>query len=159
MDDNDVNAAVFLSWNNKKKKYEEEIARLKEELAECRMKLEKLQKRVISGSIQKRGRNNSDKKNYDRYQHRNGEILSQFCKIKMFPHYKFLQPAYMIYSPGNKKSLCCKINEIIDKPPDIQSDIDDEFYWVNYTVPMINKKYCEIRSNFTTDIKKMYIGE
>ena len=24
---------------------------------------------------------------------------------------------------------------------------------------MINKKYCEMRSNFTADVKKMYIGE
>ena len=79
--------------------------------------------------------------------------------FKMFPHYKFLQPSYMIYSPENTRSLCYKINELIDKPPHIQSEIDDEFYWVNCTVPMINKKYCEIRSNFTTDIKKIYMGE
>jgi hypothetical protein len=157
--DNDVNAAVFLSWNKKKKKYEDEIARLKEELAECRKNLDKVQKSVISGYISKRGRNNSNKKGYDRYQHMNGEILSHFCKNKMFPHYKFLQPSYMIYSPENTRSLCYKINELIDKPPHIQSEIDDEFYWVNCTVPMISKKYCEIRSNFTTDIKKIYMGE
>ncbi len=77
----------------------------------------------------------------------------------MFPHYKFLQPAYVIFSPENQKSLCYKINEIIDKPPSITSDIDAEFYWVHHTVPMINKKYCEIRSNFKTDVKKMYLGE
>jgi len=157
--DNDVNAAVFLSWNKKKKKYEDEIARLKEELAECRKNLDKVQKSVISGYISKRGRNNSNKKGYDRYQHMNGEILSHFCKNKMFPHYKFLQPSYMIYSPENTRILCYNINELIDKPPHIQSEIDDEFYWVNCTVPMISKKYCEIRSNFTTDIKKIYMGE
>ena len=53
--DNDVNAAVFLSWNKKKKKYEDEIAKLKEELAECRKNLDKVQKSVISGYVSKRG--------------------------------------------------------------------------------------------------------
>ena len=159
-DDHDVNEAVFQSWQRKKKKYENEIARLNKELADCRKTLDKLQKSVMSGDIKRRGRNKCcDKKGYDRYQHMNGDILSQFSKFKMFPHYKFLQPAYLIYSPENQKSLCYKINEIIDKPPHVQSDIDDEFYWVNYTVPMINKKYCEMCSNFTTDVKKMYIGE
>ena len=109
MDDNDVNAAVFLSWNKKKKKYEDEITRLKEELAECWKNLDKLQRSVILEFIQKQGRNSSsDKRGYGRYQHMNGDILSQFCKMKMFPHYKFLQPAYMIYSPENQKSLCYK---------------------------------------------------
>ena len=74
--DNDVNAAVFLSWNKKKKKYEDEIARLKEELAECRKTLDKVQKSVISGEVVRRGRNKCcDKKVYDRYQHMNGDIL------------------------------------------------------------------------------------
>ena len=48
---------------------------------------------------------------------------------------------------------------MIEKPLAITSDLDHEYYWVNYTVPMINKKYCEIRSNFNTDVKKKYIGE
>ena len=39
------------------------------------------------------------------------------------------------------------------------SDIDEEFYWVNYTVSMINKRYCEIRSCFNSEVKKKYIGE
>ncbi len=40
----------------------------------------------------------------------------------------------------------------------ITSDLDHEYYWVNYTVPMINRKYCEMRSNFNAEAKK-YIGE
>jgi hypothetical protein len=65
----------------------------------------------------------------------------------------------MIFLMENQKSLCYKINEIIDKPPSITSDIDEEFYWVNYTVPQINKKYCKLRLNFNTEVKKLYIGE
>jgi hypothetical protein len=123
--------------------------------------LDKVQKRVIAGDVKWRGRNKmkNAKQSFDRYQHMNGELISYFCKNKMFPHFKFLQPAYVIFSPENQKSLCYKINQIIDKPSSITSDIDAEFYWVHHTVPMINKKYCKIRSNFNTDVKKMYLGE
>ncbi len=48
---------------------------------------------------------------------------------------------------------------MIEKPLAITSDLDHKYYWVNYIVPMINKKYCEMRSNFNTDVKKKYIGE
>jgi len=64
-----------------------------------------------------------------------------------------------MFSLENPRSLCRKINELIERPPSITSEIDEEFYWVNFTVPMINKKYCEIRSNFNTEVKKKYIGE
>ncbi len=40
-----------------------------------------------------------------------------------------------------------------------QINPDEAFYWINYTVPMINKNYCELRSNFNTEVKKKYIGE
>jgi hypothetical protein len=48
---------------------------------------------------------------------------------------------------------------MIERPPLITSEIDGEFYWMNYTVPMINKKYCELRSNFNSEMKKKYISE
>jgi hypothetical protein len=47
-----------------------------------------------------------------------------------------------------------KINGMIEKPLAITSDLDHEYYWVNYTVPMINKKYCEMRSNFNTQHRR-----
>jgi hypothetical protein len=36
---------------------------------------------------------------------------------------------------------------------------DGEFFWINKTVPMINKKYCEIRANINSSIKGEYFGE
>ncbi len=77
----------------------------------------------------------------------------------MFPQCKFLEPSYMIFLREKPRSLCRKINKIIERPPLITSEIDEEFYWMNYTGPMINKKYCELRSNFNTEVKKKYIGE
>ena len=121
--------------------------------------MDKIQSKLLSRDVNTRGRNTVNKQQYNRYDHCNAGIVSGFCKSRMFLQYKFLEPLYMIFSLENQRSLCFKINKIIDKPLGITSDLDHEYYWVNYTVPMINKKYCEMRSNFNTDVKKRYIGE
>jgi hypothetical protein len=36
---------------------------------------------------------------------------------------------------------------------------DGEFIGINKTVPMINKKYCKIRANINSSIKREYFGE
>ncbi len=41
----------------------------------------------------------------------------------------------------------------------IDTPTDHEFYWTNSIVPMINRKYIEIRSNFNMEGKKEYLGE
>ncbi len=121
--------------------------------------MDEIQKKVTSGDVSSQGRNKMNKKSFNKYHHSNGDIIASFCKRGMFPQYKFLQPSYMIFSLKNQRSLCYKINQMIERPPSITSEIDEEFYWVNYTAPMINKKYCEIRSNFNTEVKKKYIGK
>lgn len=158
--DDTLDEAMFRSWNKQKKEYQDEIRRLRNEVSGYRLKLDAVQKQVLSGEIRFHGRNKTkSKESFDRYQHSNGDIVSSFCKNRMFPQYKFLQPSYVMFSLENPRSLCCKINELIERPPSITSEIDEEFYWVNFTVPMINKKYCELRSNFNTEVKKKYIGE
>jgi hypothetical protein len=122
--------------------------------------LDEVQKQVISGNVRwQRRRKMNSKLSFDRYQHSNGDIVSSFCKNRMFPQNKFLEPSYVIFSLENPRSLCCKINKIFERPPLITSEIDEELYWMNFTVPMINKKYCELRSNFNSEVKKKYIGE
>jgi hypothetical protein len=59
------------------------------------------------------------------------------------------------YSASDKNSLSYKCNKEIDIPV-IE---DGEFYWMNKTVPMINKKYCKIRANIDSSIKVEYFGE
>ncbi len=124
------------------------------------MNLDEVQKQVISGDVRWQGRNKMNSKlSFDRYQHSDRDKVSYFCKNRMFPQYKFLEPSYVIFSLENPRSLCRKINKIIERTPLITSEIDEEFYWMNYTVPMINKKYCELRATFNTEVKKKYIGE
>jgi hypothetical protein len=76
------------------------------------------------------------------------------ARIK-FPHQKFLHPSWKVYSVKDKSRLSYKCNKEIDVPV-LE---DGEFYWMNKTVPMINKKYCEIRANINSSIKVEYFRE
>jgi hypothetical protein len=68
----------------------------------------------------------------------------------LIPH-----PLWKDYSPSDKNSLCYKCNEEIDTPV----TADGELFWINKTVPMMNKKYCKIRANINSNIKEEYFGE
>ncbi len=86
------------------------------------------------------------------------EIVLGFCKNKMFPIYKFLEQSMLMYL-CNEQSLCAKLTRLIDIPRELTTPTDHEFYWTKNTVPMINGKYIEKRSNFNTEVKKVYLGE
>ena len=112
-----------------------ENERLKGELKECLERMRKLQRQVMNGDVHQ-GRNMLQTKEFDSYDHTNQDIISQFCKNKLFPHQKFLHQSWKVYSDKDKSSLCYKCNEEIDVPV-LE---DGEFYWTNKIVPMINKK-------------------
>jgi len=124
-----------------------ENERLKGELKECLERMRKLQRQVMNGDVHQGG-NMLQTKEIDLYDHTNQDIISQFCKNKLFPHQKFLHQSWKVYSDKDKSSLCYKCNEEIDVPV-LE---DGEFYWTNKIVPMIYKKYCKIRANINSGI-------
>lgn len=131
-----------------------ECERLKKELDRYRVKLDMLRKQVINGDVHQ-GRNSLRASQFDSYDHSNLEIIGRFCKTKLFPHHKFLHSSWSQYSPSDETSLYFKCREEIDLP----STEDEQFYWINKTVPFINKKYSEIRGNINSNIKGGYLGE
>jgi hypothetical protein len=86
------------------------------------------------------------------------EIVLGFCKNMMFSIYKFLEQSMLIFL-SNKQSLFAKLSGLIQIPGESTTPTDHEFYWANSIVPMINGKYIEIRLNFNTEVKKVYLGE
>jgi hypothetical protein len=60
---------------------------------------------------------------------------------------------------SNEQSLCAKPTGLIQIPRELNTPTDHEFYWTNNIVPIINRKYIEIRSNFNVAVKKVYLGE
>jgi hypothetical protein len=133
---------------------QEENKCLKGELKECLERMRKLQRQLLNGDVH-RGRNTLQTKEFDSYDHTNQDVISQFCKNKLFPHQKFLHPSWKIYNETDKTSLSYKCKEEIDVPV----NENGEFYWANKIVPMINKKYCEIRANINSGIKLEYFSE
>ena len=127
---------------------------IKGELDQCLERMRKLQRQLLNGDVH-RGRNTLQTKEFDSYDHTNQNVISQFCKNKLFPHQKFLHPSWKTYSEMDKTSLSYKCREEIDVPV----HEDSEFYWTNKIVSMINKKYCEIRANINSSIKSEYFGK
>ncbi len=116
-----------------------------------------MQQKQLQGDLA-RGRNAINKSNFNKFDHINMEIVLGFCKNKMFPIYKFLEQSMLIFL-SNDQSLCAKLTRLIQIPRELTTPIDHEFYWTNIIVPMIKGMYIEIRSNFNTEVKKVYLGE
>ncbi len=77
------------------------------------------------------------------------EIILGFLQGQNVPHLQ----------SSNKQSLCVKLSGLIEKSRELITPIGHEFYWSNSIVPMINKKYVETKSNFNTEVKRLYISE
>jgi hypothetical protein len=86
------------------------------------------------------------------------DIVLGFCKMQMILIYKILEQSMLIFL-SNEQSQCAKLTRLIHTPRELTTPTDHYFYWTNNIVPIINGKYFEIRSNFNTEVKKVYLGE
>jgi hypothetical protein len=151
---NDTQKRMIRAHDMKITKLQSKNDKLKEEVEEYHAKMRKLQQQLMNGDIH-RGRNTLRTSDFDSYDHSNQDFISRFCKNKLFPHQKFLHPPWKVYSASDKNSFSYKCNKEIDVPV----TEDGEFVLINKTVPMINKKYCEIRANINSSIKGEYFGK
>ncbi len=133
---------------------QKEYDKLEGDIEECSAKMGKLQQQLMNEDIH-RERNTLRTCDFDLFDHSNQDIITRFCKNKLFSHHKFLHPLWKDYSLSDKSSLCYKCNKEINVPV----TEGGEFFWMNKTVPMINKKYCKIRANININIKGEYFGE
>jgi predicted nucleic acid-binding Zn-ribbon protein len=76
-----LDEAVYRSWNNQKKEYQDEIWKLTNEVSKYREKLDRIQSKLLSGDMNARGRNSVNMQEYDRYDHCNASIVSGFCRV------------------------------------------------------------------------------
>jgi hypothetical protein len=128
---------VYDSWRRQMKYFEMETKKLKKEVRQMQEKLDSLQQKQLLGDLG-RGRNTMNRSKFNKFDHINMEIVLGLCKNRMFSIYKFLEASILIFS---------------------STPIDNEFYWSNNRVPMINKKYIEKSSNFNTEVKRVYTCE
>jgi hypothetical protein len=117
------------NWRRQKKYYETEIKTLNEKLKQMQEKLDGLQQRQLQGDLG-RGRNSINKSKFNKFDHINMEIVSGFCKNKMFPVYKFIEQSMIIYST-NEQSLFAKLTRLIETSKELNIPTNHEFYWTN----------------------------
>jgi hypothetical protein len=66
---------------------------------------------------------------------------------------RFLHKLWKTYALTNKTSLYYKCCDEINIPRQVEADLAKmEYFWLNKTVPMINKKYCKIHGNFNAGV-------
>jgi hypothetical protein len=88
--------SFYDNWRRQKKNYEREIKSLNEKLKQMQEKLDGLQQKQLQRYLAM-GRNTINKSNFNKFNHINMEIVSGFCKNKMFPIYKFHEQSMLIF--------------------------------------------------------------
>ena len=92
------------------------------------------------------GRNNTSRKGWSGKDVTNMANLNVWLRQKLFRKYKFLPHGWMDYNEVNRGSLCQRVFQRICVPRCVQA----EHYWEQRLIPMINKKYVEMRSNINS---------
>ena len=119
----------------------------------CRQ-LNSLKKALHAHSVS-RGRNSLDKKSMNSFMIENKLVITEFYNFQVFPHLKWLHPSWSKWMPTNEKSFCHKLIQELDSP----EDGDDELYWHQDVVPLINKCIIDKRSNAYMGVKEAFVGE
>ncbi len=153
------------NFNKKEKELQDANKSLVEKYNDLKGQLEiyhdrakNLQRQLLNREVH-RGWNSIKKSKYDQNNHASSNIIANFCKKRVFPHHKFLHKSWKTYAPANKTSLYYKCCDEIDIRRQVEADpAKMEYFWLNKTVPMINKKYCKIRSNFNAVAGGEYFG-
>jgi hypothetical protein len=153
------------NFNKRKKELQDANKSLVEKYNNLKGQLEiyhdwakKLQRQLLNREVH-RGQNSIKKSKYNQNDHANSDIIANFCKKRVFPHHKFLYKSWKTYAPANKTSLYYKCCDEINIPRQVEADpAEMEYFWLNKTVPMINKKYYKICANFNAAARGEYFG-
>ncbi len=89
--------------------------------------------------------------------------INDFSRDVMFPHYKFLKEGWQDYEPSNKKSLSYFVGQkMADTYQNMRistSGREFEDQWERVHVPVIKKKYQNMRNNIGNNIRETYFRE
>ena len=116
--------------------------------------MEELERELFQNK-NKYGRNNRKKEAWSGNDVSNMDNLNKWLRRIAFPEFKFLPRNWWVFAPKEYCSICYKVLAIVKIPRDIKM----EWYWENRLVPIINKKYVEMRSNINGACCKEYQGK
>jgi hypothetical protein len=86
---NDTHKRMMRARDKRITELQKEFDKLKGDIEEYRAKMRKLQWQLIVH----RGWNTLQTSDFDSYDHSNQDIVTRFCKKKIFSHHKFLHPS------------------------------------------------------------------
>ena len=126
--------------------------RLRADNKELVRKVKQLKAEANSTSTQRYGRNNVTRHEWGRRDHCNCKNISDFCKNNLFPRFKFLPHKWKKWTPKEEGTLCMRMMNLVQVPKECSGEV----YWIERIVPIVNKKYVEMRSNLNSAIRKIY---
>lgn len=140
------------------------IQQLEEELAEMKNMNKKLKAQVSefrnSRSRSTTKRNIRRDNEWTAEEGRLADKIVPFCKLYLFPRYKFLKDNWMDFDMENENSFC---NFVFDKMkemyPNMRIITARKKEWESVYVPLIGQKYSNMRCNLSNDIRSQYFGK
>jgi hypothetical protein len=81
--------------------------------------------------------------------------ITTFCKMFLFPRYKFLKEGWHEYDPNRSDSLLSLVKRKVAIPERANS----KHLWERVVVPTIQLKNINMKSNLNNEIKKAYMSE
>ena len=134
------------AYEKAKRKNEHLVEKLRKrdaQIDDLRKQLSSVRKSMMARTVS-RGRNKMNIKGMDSFMTSNKNVVTQYYYFTVFPHLKWLHPSWCKWLPDNESSFCYKLLQELDVP----QDCDDELYWHQDIVPLINKSIIDKRSNY-----------
>ena len=88
----------------------------------------------------------------------NEKRIITYC-TKMYRYIKAFPDGWMQYNPKNQYSVSARAMGKVTVPKHDDNngcDMESEFYWNNIVMPVMNKKYGDMRSSDTERLQKQF---
>ena len=106
----------------------------------------------------KHGRNNLKRNTWTPTDFSNEKRLNNYCNM-IYRYVKAFPDGQMRYNPTHKISMCARAMALVTvhkKGDNDGCDMESEFYWNNFVMPVMNKQYGDMRSSDTERLRKQF---
>ena len=95
------------------------------------------------------------KANWEHIDYMNADNINKYCQLTIYLHYKILPMVWDRYSGDYSKTSCYKVVDVIR----VLDGMEKEWYCFDKVVPIMNKKFIDMRSSTRGAFRKQYMSE